>query len=100
MQPAYYEDFTEIKKKIWSMLDDAVTNRSSQFRIPTFICGHNNDIDGRIVVLRKSDQQNNLHNLQVEVLCLIMVGKGPNYHQKKVPSPNPDRFPKNDHALF
>ena len=60
MQPAYYEDFKEIKKKIWSMLDDAVTNRSSQFRIPTFICGHNNDIDGRIVVLRKSDQQNNL----------------------------------------
>ena len=60
MQPAYYEDFTEIKKKIWSMLIDAVTNRSSQFRIPTFICGHNNDIDGRIVVLRKADQQNNL----------------------------------------
>ena len=60
MQPAYYEDFGEIKKKIWSMLDDAVTNRSSQFRIPAFICGHNNDIDGRIVVLRKSDQQNNL----------------------------------------
>ena len=60
MQPAYYEDFTEIKKKIWSMLDDAVTNRNSQFRIPTFICGNNNDIDGRIVVLRKSDQQNNL----------------------------------------
>ena len=60
MQPAYYEDFSEIKKKIWSMLVDAVTNRSSQFRIPTFICGHNNDIDGRIVVLRKSDQQNNL----------------------------------------
>ena len=60
MQPAYYEDFTEIKKKIWSMLDDAVTNRSSQFRIPTFICGHNDDIDGRIVVLRKADQQNNI----------------------------------------
>ena len=60
MQPAYYEDFNQIKKKIWSMLDDAVTNRSSQFRIPTFICGHNNDLDGRIVVLRKADQQNNL----------------------------------------
>ena len=60
MQPAYYEDFTEIKKKIWSMLDNAVTNRSSQFRIPTFICGHNKDIDGRIIVLRKADQQNNL----------------------------------------
>ena len=56
MQPAYYEDFNEIKKKIWSMLDDAVTNRSSQFRIPTFICGNQSDFDGRIVVLRKSDQ--------------------------------------------
>ncbi len=60
MQPAYYEDFKEIKKKIWSMLDDAVTNRSSQFRIPVFICGDQTDFDGRIVVLRKSDQANNL----------------------------------------
>jgi len=60
MQPAYYEDFKEIKKKIWSMLDDAVTNRSSQFRIPVFVCGDQSDFDGRIVVLRKSDQSNNL----------------------------------------
>jgi len=60
MQPAYYEDFEEIKKKIWLMLNDAVTNRNSQFRIPTFICGEQSDFDGRIVVLRKSDQQNNL----------------------------------------
>ena len=60
MQPAYYEDFKEIKKKIWSMLDDAVTNRSSQFRIPVFICGDQKDFDGRIVVLRKSDQTNNI----------------------------------------
>ena len=60
MQPAYYEDFNEIKKKIWSMLDDAVTNRGSQFRIPTFICGDQSSFDGRIVVLRKSDQQNSL----------------------------------------
>ena len=59
MQPAYYEDFIEIKKKIWLMLDDAITNRGSQFRIPTFICGDQFDFDGRIVVLRKSDQQNN-----------------------------------------
>ena len=60
MQPAYYEDFNEIKKKIWLMLDDAVINRSSQFRIPTFICGNQSDFDGRIVVLRKSDHQNSL----------------------------------------
>ena len=30
MQPAYYEDFDEIKKKIWSMLDDAVTRSKEQ----------------------------------------------------------------------
>ena len=60
MQPAYYEDFKEIKKKIWSMLDDAVSNRSSQFRIPVFICGDQSDFDGRIVVLRKYDQTNNM----------------------------------------
>ena len=60
MQPAYYEDFKEIKKKIWSMLDDAVTNRSSPFRIPVFICGDQSGFDGRIIVLRKSDQTNNL----------------------------------------
>ena len=60
MQPAYYEDFSEIKKKIWLMLEDAVSNRNSQFRIPTFICGYGSDINGRIVVLRKVDKQNNL----------------------------------------
>tara|TARA_B100001027_G_scaffold26639_1_gene15717 strand:+ start:73 stop:672 length:600 start_codon:yes stop_codon:yes gene_type:complete len=60
MQPVYYEDFNEIKKKIWLMLDDAVKNRASQFRIPTFICGNGDNLDGRIVVLRKSDQSNNL----------------------------------------
>ena len=60
MQPAYYEDFSEIIKKIWLMLDDAITNRGSQFRIPTFICGDHSDFDGRIVVLRKSDKKNNI----------------------------------------
>ena len=60
MQPAYYEDFSEIKKKIWLMLEDAVSNRNSQFRIPTFICGYGSEINGRIVVLRKADKENNL----------------------------------------
>ena len=79
MQPAYYEDFTEIKKKIWSMLVDAVTNRSSQFRIPTFICGHNKDIDGRIVVLRKADQQNNLVQFHSDIRSdKIELLKNPN----------------------
>tara|TARA_B110000027_G_C16094607_1_gene290171 strand:+ start:473 stop:1072 length:600 start_codon:yes stop_codon:yes gene_type:complete len=60
MQPAYYENISEIKKKIWLMLNDAVVNRGSPFRIPIFICGDQSDFDGRIVVLRKSDQSNNL----------------------------------------
>ncbi len=60
MQPAYYEDFKEIKKKIWSMLENSVTDRSSPFRIPVFICGDQSDLDGRIVVLRKADNRNNL----------------------------------------
>ena len=60
MQPAYYENLEEIQKKFWSMLDDAVVNRSSPFRIPVFICTDQNDIDGRIVVLRKSDKENNV----------------------------------------
>ena len=50
MHPAYYEDFNEIKNKIWSMLDNAIKDRSSPFRIPVFICGNENDLDGRIVV--------------------------------------------------
>ena len=60
MQPAYYENLEEIQNKYWSMLDDAVTNRGSPFRIPVFICAHQDEIDGRIVVLRKSDRSNNL----------------------------------------
>ena len=60
MQPAYYENLEEIKNKYWSMLEDAVTNRSSPFRIPVFICSEKSQIDGRIVVLRKSDRKNNL----------------------------------------
>ncbi len=60
MQPAYYENLEEIQNKYWSMLDDAVINRSSPFRIPVFICANQNNLDGRIIVLRKADRKNNL----------------------------------------
>ena len=56
---SYYEDFNEIEKKIWDLLTNAVKDRSSEFRTPVFICGNDNDLDGRVVVLRKADQQNN-----------------------------------------
>ena len=80
MQPAYYEDFIEIKKKFWLMLDDAVKNRSSQFRIPTFICGNDNNIHGRIVVLRKSDQSNNLVQFHSDIRSdkIEILKKNPN----------------------
>ena len=55
---SYYEDFSEIEKKIWFLLTDAVKNRSSEFRTPVFICGNDKDLDGRVVVLRKADQEN------------------------------------------
>ena len=45
MQLAYYDNLKEIENKYWSMLDDAVTNRGSQFRIPVFICAHQDEID-------------------------------------------------------
>ena len=60
MQPAYYEDFEEIKNKIWLMFDNAIKDRGSPFRIPVFICGSQDDLDGRIIVLRKSDRKNNI----------------------------------------
>jgi len=57
-QVSYYEDPKEIEKKIWELLTQAVTNRTSNFRTPVFICGNGEDIDGRVVVLRKVDQEN------------------------------------------
>ena len=42
------------------MLNNAVKDRSSPFRIPVFSCGNNNNIESRIVVLRKSDENNNI----------------------------------------
>ena len=55
---SYYEDFNEIEKKLWSLLIRAVNDRSSEFRTPVFICGDKNNLDGRVVVLRKVDEKN------------------------------------------
>ena len=56
---SYYEDFNEIEKKIWDLLTNSISDRNSEFRTPVFICGNDNDLDGRVVVLRKAIQQNN-----------------------------------------
>ena len=74
MQPAYYENLDEIQNKYWSMLNDAVTNRGSPFRIPVFICAYQSEVDGRIVVLRKSDRKNNLLQFHTDLrLSLIHI---------------------------
>ena len=57
---SYYENFKEIEKKIWSLLVRAVNDRNSEFRTPVFICGNNKDLDGRVVVLRKADEKENI----------------------------------------
>jgi len=51
-----YETENEIQAKIWSMLEDAVLNRKSDFRTPIFISSNNDEPDGRVVVLRGADK--------------------------------------------
>ena len=41
---SYYENSKEIEKKIWDLLTKAVTDRSSEFRTPVFICGDEKDL--------------------------------------------------------
>ena len=57
-QVNYYENPLEIENKLWSLLVEAVKNRESEFRTPVFICGNKNDLDGRVIVLRKADKEN------------------------------------------
>ena len=76
----YYEDSKEIEKKIWDLLTKAVKDRSSEFRTPVFICGNNQDLDGRVVVLRKADQQNNFiqYHSDIRSSKIEKIKKNPN----------------------
>ena len=70
---SYYEDFSEIEKKLWSLLTEAVKERSSDFRTPVFICGNDKDLDGRVDVLRKADQKNNfIQYIHMDIKNLII----------------------------
>ena len=77
---SYYENSNEIEKKIWDLLTNAVSNRSSEFRTPVFICGHDNDLDGRVVVLRKADQKNNFvqYHSDIRSSKIEKIKKNPN----------------------
>ena len=52
----HYETENEIQTKIWSMLEEGVLNRKSDFRTPIFISSNNDEADGRVVVLRGADK--------------------------------------------
>ena len=77
---SYYENPNEIEKKIWNLLTNAVKDRSSEFRTPVFICGNDKDLDGRVVVLRKADQQNNLiqYHSDIRSSKIEKIKKNPN----------------------
>ena len=77
---SYYENSKEIEKKIWSLLTNAVKDRSSEFRTPVFICGNDKDLDGRVVVLRKADQLNNYiqYHSDIRSSKIEKIKKNPN----------------------
>ena len=76
----YYENSKEIEKKIWSLLTIAVKDRSSEFRTPVFICGNDKDLDGRVVVLRKADEQRSLiqYHSDIRSSKIEKIKKNPN----------------------
>ena len=51
-KPEYYNDLDKVYLKIWELLKVGLENRDLPFHIPVFICGHKNNSDGRVVVLR------------------------------------------------
>ena len=77
---SYYENSNEIEKKLWSLLTEAVKERSSEFRTPVFICGNDKDLDGRVVVLRKADQKNNFVQFHSDIRSskIEKIKKNPN----------------------
>ena len=51
-KPDYYNDLDKVYLKIWELLKTGLSNRDLPFHIPVFICGHDSNTDGRMVVLR------------------------------------------------
>ena len=55
-KPSFYNDLDKTYSKIWALLDKGLSDRDNPLHIPVFICGKDNDYDGRIVVLRGLDK--------------------------------------------
>ena len=59
-KPDYYNNLDKTYLKIWNLLENGLANRNNSFHIPVFICGKNNNFDGRIVVLRGINKKKNI----------------------------------------
>ena len=55
--PDFYSSLDKIYLKIWELLKTGLLNRNLPFHIPVFICGQDNNADGRMVVLRGINQK-------------------------------------------
>ena len=77
---SYYENFEEIEKKVWALLNNAVKDRSSEFRTPVFICGDDKDLDGRVVVLRKAESEKSFLQFHSDIRSskIEKIKKNPN----------------------
>ena len=51
-KPDFYNSLDKIYLKIWDLLKTGLSDRDLPFHIPVFICGHDSNADGRMVVLR------------------------------------------------
>ncbi len=51
-KPDFYNNLDKTYLKIWELLETGLSKRNLPFHIPVFICGHGNNVDGRMVVLR------------------------------------------------
>ena len=56
-KPDYYNNLDKTYLKIWSLLSFGLKNRDAPFHLPIFISGDQNNLDGRIVVLRNVDKK-------------------------------------------
>lgn len=55
-KPDYYNNLDKIYSKIWNLLKIGLKDRNAPYHLPAFICGKDNNFDGRLVVLRGVDE--------------------------------------------
>ena len=89
-QPDYYNNLDKTYIKVWKLLEEGLSNRNNSFHIPVFICGANNDFNGRIVVLRNLNKENkslcfhsDIRSIKIKILKLNPKGTFLFYDKKE-----------------